>query len=468
MVRMSTLADCLKTMTNAEKRGKRQALIRPASSVIIRVLKVMQKHGYIGVFFRVSMTERAETPLAKVAPPNRFFDALVPELLEIISDFLGASPFSRVGEAVYHAIAGRHLRVRLSWAKRPKDRIPPPGPALETLFRLWLQRIHTLNLEVPGREFGSDSHVSCLRKLRVLTDAPALQRLRLAVSWSTFTPGAGEGLVEATRAPRLRTLELEFISVSFSPESLETLRGLAEAPHIETFAVSIKRCSMEGTAASLLANLSRMPRLTDLAWEAEGHTLEEGDFQIIARIGQAQCLRRLDLDLSHHAIGPGEAAPLRALGTMQMLEDLRLTLTSNDLGPPDAVALAELCNAPRLTHLVLSLGDNRLQSLGISALAGLSQCPVLQNLTLNLEGNSIAGGGSLPLQRLASIPTLRSVVIDLSFNGITAADAPFLCAFRTATQLTEIDINLEDTPYADRAPPRFVKSRGSAEPRPRT
>lgn len=50
MVRMSTLADCLKTMTNAEKRGKRQALIRPASSVIIRVLKVMQKHGYIGDF----------------------------------------------------------------------------------------------------------------------------------------------------------------------------------------------------------------------------------------------------------------------------------------------------------------------------------------------------------------------------------------------------------------------------------
>jgi len=133
------------------------------------------------------MTERAETPLAKVAPPNRFFDALVPELLEIISDFLGASPFSRVGEAVYHAIAGRHLRVRLSWAKRPKDRIPPPGPALETLFRLWLQRIHTLNLEVPGREFGSDSHVSCLRKLRVLTDAPALQRLRLAVSWPPQT-----------------------------------------------------------------------------------------------------------------------------------------------------------------------------------------------------------------------------------------------------------------------------------------
>ena len=50
MVRMSVLADCLKSITNAEKRGKRQVLIRPCSKVIVKFLQTMQKHGYIGEF----------------------------------------------------------------------------------------------------------------------------------------------------------------------------------------------------------------------------------------------------------------------------------------------------------------------------------------------------------------------------------------------------------------------------------
>ena len=50
MTRMSVLADCLKTIYNAEKRGKRQVLIRPSSKVIVKFLQVMQKNGYIGEF----------------------------------------------------------------------------------------------------------------------------------------------------------------------------------------------------------------------------------------------------------------------------------------------------------------------------------------------------------------------------------------------------------------------------------
>ena len=53
MVRTSVLHDALNSLNNAEKSGKRQVMIRPASKVIVKFLQVMQKHGYIGEFTQV-------------------------------------------------------------------------------------------------------------------------------------------------------------------------------------------------------------------------------------------------------------------------------------------------------------------------------------------------------------------------------------------------------------------------------
>merc|ERR1712216_510873 len=48
MVRISVLKDCLNNIVNAEKRGKRQVLVRPNSKVVVKFLQQMQKYGYIG------------------------------------------------------------------------------------------------------------------------------------------------------------------------------------------------------------------------------------------------------------------------------------------------------------------------------------------------------------------------------------------------------------------------------------
>lgn len=50
MVLMSVLNNALVNIVNAERRGKRQVLIRPSSKVVVKFLEVMQKKQYIGEF----------------------------------------------------------------------------------------------------------------------------------------------------------------------------------------------------------------------------------------------------------------------------------------------------------------------------------------------------------------------------------------------------------------------------------
>ena len=50
MVLLSVLNNCLNRISNAEKRGKRQVVVRPCSKVVVKFLETMMKQGYIGEF----------------------------------------------------------------------------------------------------------------------------------------------------------------------------------------------------------------------------------------------------------------------------------------------------------------------------------------------------------------------------------------------------------------------------------
>ncbi|KAJ1969721.1 40S ribosomal protein S22, partial [Dispira parvispora] len=96
MVRVSVLHDCLKSMNNAEKRGKRQVMIRPSSRVIVRFLSVMQKHGYIGEFEEIDdhrngkIVVQLNGRINKCGVISPRFDIRINEIEKWINDLLPA------------------------------------------------------------------------------------------------------------------------------------------------------------------------------------------------------------------------------------------------------------------------------------------------------------------------------------------------------------------------------------------
>ncbi|CAG9326530.1 unnamed protein product [Blepharisma stoltei] len=102
MVRMNVLADCLKSIINAEKRGKRQVLIRPASKVVIRFLRLMQKHGYIGEFEVIDDHRSNKIVVDLVGRLNKCgvisprFDIALTDIEQVATDLLPSRQFGYV------------------------------------------------------------------------------------------------------------------------------------------------------------------------------------------------------------------------------------------------------------------------------------------------------------------------------------------------------------------------------------
>nr|QWE91275.1 ribosomal protein S15A [Placidida sp.]QWE91277.1 ribosomal protein S15A [Placidida sp.]QWE91278.1 ribosomal protein S15A [Placidida sp.]QWE91280.1 ribosomal protein S15A [Placidida sp.]QWE91286.1 ribosomal protein S15A [Placidida sp.] len=102
MVRMSVLADALKSISNAEKRGKRQVMLRPCSKVIIKFLQVMQKHGYINEFEVVDdrrsgkIVVELNGRLNKCGVISPRFDVKIPDMEKWMTTLLPSRQFGHI------------------------------------------------------------------------------------------------------------------------------------------------------------------------------------------------------------------------------------------------------------------------------------------------------------------------------------------------------------------------------------
>ena len=57
-------------IVNAERRGKRQVLIRPSSKVVVKFLSVMQRHGKCYYFLLICFIATSLSTLGSITTPS--------------------------------------------------------------------------------------------------------------------------------------------------------------------------------------------------------------------------------------------------------------------------------------------------------------------------------------------------------------------------------------------------------------
>lgn len=116
-MKANILANALKTIMNAERKGKRQVMLRPSSKVLIKFLKLMQKKGYIGEFEIIDDHRSGKIVVELLGRINKCgvisprFDVKIQDVENWVNNILPARQFGYLVLTTTYGIMDHHQAV---------------------------------------------------------------------------------------------------------------------------------------------------------------------------------------------------------------------------------------------------------------------------------------------------------------------------------------------------------------------